>query len=187
MNNGEYLKHQFLLSMPTLEGEYFSQSLIYLCEHNQDGAMGIIVNKPSEIPITEVFEQLHLSTNTSILKQPLFQGGPVGEEHGFILHQDDKQHWTSSLQLSHQLMLTTSMDILEAIANDEGPQRFLLALGYAGWGPGQLEDELAQNLWLSSPANLDILFDTEPAQRLKAAALLLGFDINLLTAEAGHA
>jgi len=173
--------------MPTLTSDYFSQSLIYLCEHNDDGAMGIRVNKPADMALSEVFEQLNLATHAHLNSHPVFLGGPVSEEHGLILHPKDDRTWTSSRDLCDQLTLTTSLDILEAIAREEGPDRFLFALGYAGWGPGQLEEEIAQNLWLSSPAKLDILFDIEPPQRLQAAASLLGVDINLLTAVAGHA
>ena len=187
MSNANLLKHHFLMSMPSLESDYFSNSLIYLCEHSEEGAMGIVVNKPHDIPMDEILEQLELPENSPLNYQPVYQGGPVSEEHGFILHRQGEQAWKSSLHLPEQLTLTTSLDVLEAISRGEGPEHYLFALGYAGWGPGQLDEEMSQNLWLSSPANLDILFDVEPEFRLSSAASTLGVDLNLISAKAGHA
>ena len=187
MSSTTYLKHQFLLSMPQLESDYFSSSLIYLCEHNEEGAMGIVVNKPSDTFMDEVFEQLDLPQRSYIRSEIIYQGGPVMEDRGFVLHPRSEQRWKSSLELPDDLSLSTSLDIVEAIAAGTGPQEFLFALGYAGWGPGQLEEELGNNVWLSSPANLDIIFRTEPEARLSAAAADLGIDFNLISAQAGHA
>jgi len=181
------LKHQFLFSMPQLQSDFFGSSLIYLCEHSAEGAMGLVVNKPSAMKLDEVFEQLELKSDLGLNQTPVFIGGPVSEDRGFLLHCRTERTWQSSLSLSDGLQLTTSMDVLQAIADGEGPFEFLLALGYAGWDAGQLEDELSRNLWLSCPANLDILFRTPPAERLASAAAQLGIDINLLSDQAGHA
>ncbi len=187
MSDTNLLKHHFLMSMPSLESDYFSNSLIYLCEHNDEGAMGIVVSKPHDIPMDEILDQLELPENSPLNFQPVYQGGPVSEEHGFILHRQGEQAWKASLHLPEQLTLTTSLDVLEAISRGEGPEQYLFALGYAGWGPGQLDEEMSQNLWLSSPANLDILFNVDPEFRLSSAASLLGVDLNLISAQAGHA
>jgi len=188
MNQISQLKDQFLISMPNLANDYFSGSLIYLCEHSQEGAMGLVVNKPAEATLAEVFEQLELHPIAGLLETvPVFAGGPVKIDRGFILHSPSQTRWKSSVVLREGLQLTTSLDVLEELAQGKGPERYLMTLGYAGWGPGQLEEEIAQNLWLSCPANLDILFNTEPDQRLNAAALQFGIDINLVSSQVGHA
>lgn len=188
MSLSNQLKDQFLLSMPHLQSDYFSGSLIYLCEHSEEGAMGLIVNKTSELNFAEVLEQLDIEPLVKTLDQvPVYAGGPVKTDRGFMLHGPAAQEWKSTLKLRDGLYLSTSLDVLEAVARGEGPKDYLIALGYAGWGPGQLEDELSGNLWLSCPVNLDILFTTDPEQRLGAAAKQLGIDINLLSDQAGHA
>lgn len=150
--------------------------------------MGLVVNKPADISFGEVLEQLELNPISAELERvPVYAGGPVKTDRGFLLHTPVRSIWKSTLELRDDLQLTTSIDILEQLAQGSGPDLYLMALGYAGWGPGQLEDELGRNLWLSCPANLDILFKTEPEQRVTAAALQLGIDINLMSSQAGHA
>ncbi|HSG02819.1 MAG TPA: YqgE/AlgH family protein [Marinobacterium sp.] len=188
MSLNNQLKDQFLLSMPHLQSDYFGGSLIYLCEHSDEGAMGLVVNKGSDLNFTEILEQLEIEPRIPSLDGvPVFAGGPVNTDRGFLLHGPAAGEWKSTLKLRDNLYLSTSIDILEALARGEGPKDYLIALGYSGWGPGQLEDELGRNLWLSCPANLDILFATDPEQRLTAAAKQLGIDINLLSDQAGHA
>lgn len=181
------LKHQFLFSMPQLQSDYFSASLIYLCEHSDEGAMGLVINKPSELDLDEVFDQLELQSHAEVGAVPVYTGGPVSTDRGFLLHRETTHRWKSTVALGEQLQLTTSVDVLEAISRGGGPADYLMILGYAGWDAGQLEDELSRNLWLSCPANLDILFRTAPQERLAAAAAQLGIDINLLSDQAGHA
>lgn len=188
MSLNSQLKNQFLLSMPHLQSDYFSGSLIYVCDHSEEGAMGLVVNKGSELNFAEILEQLEIEPQIETLDEiPVFAGGPVKTDRGFLLHGPAQSEWKSTLKLRDGLYLSTSLDVLEALARGEGPKDYLIALGYAGWGPGQLEDELVRNLWLSCPANLDILFATDPEQRLDAAAKQLGIDINLLSDQAGHA
>ena len=168
------LTNHFLIAMPNLEDGNFSQSVTYICEHDENGALGIIINRPSEISLSEILSQLHISPSTDeVLEQNILTGGPVQIDRGFILHSPLGQ-WESSLQVTENIGVTTSQDIMRAIANNEGPYNCLIALGYAGWGPGQLEYELSQNTWLSCPATEEILFNTPIDRRWKAAALLLG-------------
>lgn len=181
------LTNQFLIAMPGLEDPNFSRSLSYICEHSDDGAMGIVVNRPTDLVLGDIFEQLSLSAvEESILKKRVFQGGPVQSERGFILHSDDSV-WDSTLAVDHGLNITTSKDILEAIACGQGPDECLMALGYAGWGSGQLENEISENVWLSGPADYSIIFNTPTDQRLSAAAKTVGVDINLISSQIGHA
>lgn len=181
------LKHHFLLAIPRPDapGEYFANSIAYICEHNEDGAMGFMVNRPMQITVGGLLEQLGIRSATNP-PQPVLEGGPVKTERGFILHSDDVQY-DASLALGNGLMLSTAKQTLEAIGSGVGPKKFLVALGYAGWGGGQLEDELMQNVWLSCPATLDILFDVPFDQRVNAAAASLGIDFRLMSTHAGHA
>jgi putative transcriptional regulator len=179
------LKHHFLLAMPGLAGEYFGNTISYICEHNDDGAMGFMVNRPMDLTVGALLEQLGIASNIE-LDQPVVEGGPVKRERGFILHSDEVRY-DASLSLGNGLMLSTARQTLEAIGSGEGPQRYLVALGYAGWGVGQLEDELLHNAWLSCPANIDILFDVPFDQRVNSAAATLGIDFRLMSSQAGHA
>ena len=173
--------------MPALAGTYFGTTITYICEHNDEGAMGIMVNRPLELTLAELFEQLNISTDDVNCRQvPVFEGGPVASDRGFILHTNDV-HFESSLGLDNGLMLTTAREVLEAIANGAGPHDYLVALGYAGWGEGQLENEMQQNSWLNCPADTQVLFSTPPADRVDAAAKSLGIDFNLISGHAGHA
>ncbi|MDP6375082.1 MAG: YqgE/AlgH family protein [Pseudomonadales bacterium] len=182
------LKHHFLIAMPNLTGTYFGGTVTYLCEHSDDGAMGLIINRPSELSVAELCDQSELTVGSGqdLATVPVLEGGPVSSEQGFVLHSDDG-HFTESAQLGHGLNLTTALGMLEAIAQGKGPYNYLVALGYAGWGSGQLEGELAENAWLTCPATLEILFDVPFEQRVQRAAATLGIDFSLISGQAGHA
>lgn len=181
------LKHQFLISMPSMAESSFSHTVTYICEHDEEGAMGLIINRPTDIPLDEIFNQLDINSDTRAhASQPIYSGGPVQTDRGFILHPNDKQ-WDSTIKIAGNISLTTSKDILTAIARDEGPQDSLVALGYAGWGAGQLEQELAENFWILVPANEDIIFNTPNEQRLDAAVAQLGISLEQLSPHSGHA
>lgn len=187
MTNETNLTNHFLIAMPSLADDNFSQSVTYICEHDENGALGITINRRSEISLGEILSQLQItpSTNRS-LEQTILSGGPVQVDRGFILHSPAGK-WESSLSVTNEIAVTTSQDIMQAIANNVGPRHCLIALGYSGWGPGQLEYELSQNAWLSCPATEEILFHTPLEKRWRAAALLLGVDLQLLSSQAGHA
>ena len=173
--------------MPSLEDGNFSQSVTYICEHDENGALGITINRPIDIQLKEIFAQLNIEAlHSDTGEQFIFIGGPVQQDRGFLLH-SPHGNWDSSLKVTDSIAVTTSKDILEAIAQDNGPEKVIIALGYAGWGPGQLEYELSQNAWLSCPANEDILFNTPTEKCWEAAASLLGIDLQLLSSDAGHA
>lgn len=182
-----YLKHHFLIAMPHMEDPRFAHTLIYLCEHNAEGAMGLVINRPSGLSLGDVLEQTSpdVSVPQEIGGRTVFNGGPVQSERGFVLHRGSER-WESSLDLG-PLQMTTSRDILVDMTRGQGPRESFVALGYAGWDAGQLEQELADNVWLSCPADYGILFDLQPEQRLDAAARTLGVDLTLLTSQAGHA
>ncbi len=180
------LKDHFLIAMPGLSGSIFANSLTYLCEHSEEGAMGIIVNHPLDICWADVFEQLDLE-GASHADQLVLAGGPVHTDRGFILHLAGEQRWDSSLAVTTDVALTTSLDIITALANGSGPQKSLMALGYAGWAAGQLEEELGDNCWLTLPSDLSILFDVPFDRKAAMAAATLGIDLDLLTSRAGHA
>ncbi|MFC2991719.1 MULTISPECIES: YqgE/AlgH family protein [Halomonas] len=181
------LKDHFLLAMPHLEDPNFAGSLSYLCDHDENGTMGVIVNRPLELTLESLFEQLELGGEESPHRNaPVYYGGPVHKDRGFILHRGASTRWDSSIQVTEALSLTTSMDMLQALAAGEGPEDFLVCLGCAGWEAGQLEQEILENAWLTVEGRSDILFEVPPEQRLLAAAGILGVDLNLMTREAGH-
>ncbi|WP_136247167.1 YqgE/AlgH family protein [Halomonas borealis] len=182
------LKNHFLMAMPHLEDPNFAGTLSYLCDHDDKGTMGVVVNRPmDELTLEALFEQLELECSASAnLSAPVYYGGPVHKERGFILHEGDSQQWDSSLQVTDDIALTTSMDVLEALAAGRGPEKFLVCLGCVGWESGQLEQELMDNTWLTVEGRPDVLFEVPPEQRLGASANLLGVDLNLMTREAGH-
>jgi len=187
MTQTESLKNQLLIAMPTLEDPNFSRTVTYICEHSDQGAMGIVLNRPTELSLADVLKHMDIEGGLGDAGgQMVFLGGPVEEERGFVLH-SHTDPWDSTLAVNANISVTTSRDILEAMARGDGPAHTLVALGYAGWGAGQLEHELQENAWLSGPADQSILFDLPPDQRWKAAARLLGVDVNLLSSEAGHA
>jgi putative transcriptional regulator len=182
-----YLTHHFLIAMPHMADPRFVHSLIYLCEHSEDGAMGIVINQLSGLNLSDIIEQTDpdLDVPPPVGLRPVYNGGPVQTERGFVLHTGETR-WEASLDLG-PLHLTTSRDILVDMAHGLGPEQSLVALGYAGWEPGQLDQELTENCWLSVPADAHILFQVPSEQRLAAAAQSLGIDLNLLTSQAGHA
>lgn len=181
------LTNHFLIAMPGLQDPNFARSLTYLCEHSSQGAMGITINRPADLKLGDIFEQLSITAvDEALYRLPVYQGGPVQAERGFVLHNDNNT-WDSTLSVAPGVSVTTSRDILEAIAQNRGPFRFLMALGYAGWAAGQLEQELSHNAWLSGPADQDIIFSTPAEQRLTLAAGRLGVNLNLISSEAGHA
>ena len=187
MNKPLDLTNQFLLAMPQLQDQNFSHTITLVCEHNDEGAFGIIINRPTDFTLGELLQQLDLIEDADQFREtPVYGGGPVQVEHGFVIHKP-AGNWQHSLIIQDDLALTTSRDILEAIANDEGPEQAMIALGYAGWGAGQLEEELAQNAWLTTPASDDILFELPAEQRWKTAATRMGIDLSLLSGDAGHA
>jgi putative transcriptional regulator len=185
--SGDCLRDHFLLAMPRLSEGIFSQSITYICEHGESGAMGIVINRPLDLSVSEIFEHLQISTRRDFSDVPVMAGGPVQMDHGFVLHRYCDKTWEASVKITSEITLTTSRDILRAIATDSGPSDHLIALGYAGWTAGQLEQELAENSWLTLPGSSDIIFSTPADQRLEAAAAQLGIDMNLISGQAGHA
>jgi len=180
------LKNHFLLAMPGLSGTYFGNTVTFVCEHNEDGAMGIMINRPTNIALVELLSKLGIDSGEAPIEVPIMEGGPVGLERGFILHSDDVQ-FEASLDLGDGLMLTTAREVLEAIASGEGPRDYLVALGYAGWQEGQLEEEVKDNAWLTCPADKDIIFNTPFDERVDQAAATLGIDFSLMSGQPGHA
>lgn len=185
--NFDSLKNHFLIAMPSLSEGLFAHSVTYLCEHSVQGAMGIVINRPAGIALGEILEQLKLDGDLAHTEDPVMVGGPVQTDRGFVLHPADDQRWEATLPISDEISLTTSADILDALAHNRGPQLSLVALGYAGWGAGQLEEEIAANSWLTIPADSEIIFNTPIEKRLNAAAAKLGIDLALIAPGAGHA
>ena len=187
MSKTDTLKSQLLIAMPSLEDPNFSRTVTYICEHNDQGAMGIVLNRPTDLSLSDVLRHMDIEGGLGNAgEQIVYLGGPVEEERGFVLHSHSPP-WDSTLAVNDAISVTTSRDILEAMARGNGPAHTLVALGYAGWGAGQLERELQENAWLSGPSDESILFELPPDQRWEAAARLLGVDVNLLSSEAGHA
>jgi putative transcriptional regulator len=181
------LTHHFLIAMPNMADPYFSRTLTYICEHNDHGALGLVVNRPIDMTLQALFERLSLTLRgNERADAPVYFGGPVQTDRGFVLH-SPAGSWQSTLRVGSHIGLTTSKDILEAVGRGEGPQQILVTLGYAGWSPGQLEHELSQNAWLTVEARDGIIFDTPAEERLPAAMELLGVDFARLQDEAGHA
>tara|TARA_R110000824_G_scaffold336_8_gene2197 strand:- start:39443 stop:40030 length:588 start_codon:yes stop_codon:yes gene_type:complete len=179
---------QFLIAMPQLEDSFFEKSVIYIWQHSEEGAIGIAVNLPLPITLSELFEQLGIEDERQPdASQVVLSGGPVEPNRGFILHDgsDKSEPWQSTLNLENNLYITTSRDILEAIARNQGPQNFLVVLGCSGWGPGQLEQEITDNAWFTCPASKELIFSTEYSNKPKQAAASLGFDISQLSADTG--
>lgn len=181
------LSHHFLIAMPAMADPFFAKSLTYVCEHNEQGALGIVVNRPITLTLKELFAQISLPLHASELEDvPVHFGGPVQTDRGFVLH-EPKGEWQSTLHINDKVGLTTSKDILQAVGEGQGPQKLLVTLGYAGWSQGQLEEELSQNAWLTVAATEHILFDLPAEERLPAAMALLGVDYASLSEDAGHA
>ncbi len=184
----ENLTKQLLIAMPALRDLNFSHTVTLLCEHNEYGAMGIIVNQPTSMSVKELIDRLDSENKSEKIPNlnPVFAGGPVHINRGFILHDSDRE-WESTHIIDNDLKLTTSEDILFDIGKGVGPKNSIVALGYAGWGPGQLEQELADNAWLTVPYEAKIIFETPVEKRWETAADKLGIDLHLISNEAGHA
>lgn len=192
MNTTDLTGH-FIIAMPGLLDENFNHTVTYICEHDENGTFGITINRETDITVNEIISQMEAKTEKKAPheqgppeSQNVYLGGPVQQGRGFILHRP-LGNWNSTLKINDSMALTTSRDILEAIARNEGPKQSMIALGYAGWGAGQLEKELAANTWLSCPAEEQIIFNTPASKRWQAAADLLGIDLQLLSNESGHA
>ena len=180
------LTSHFLIAMPAMSDPNFSRTLTFICEHNERGALGIVVNRPIDVTLASLFRQVEIAAPQSPLgDEPVFYGGPVQFDHGFVLHRPVGA-WKSTLPVG-EIGLTTSRDILEAMAAGHGPPKQLVALGYAGWAPGQIEDEIRRNGWLTVKADLDLIFDVRPESRYEAAMQALGVNPANLSEEAGHA
>ena len=212
------LENQFLIAMPSLASDYFNKTVTYICEHNDEGAMGLIINMPVNITLHDLLKQIeqndrddankradnasdqHIEQEStaknksdtddtlvdSSLEQLVLSGGPISQNRGFVLHRT-QPGWKSSLALSEDIMITTSKDILMALGTEKAPEQFMVTLGYAGWGPGQLEAELHANSWLTIDADSDILFNTPIEQRWQKATKKLGIDVAHLSTDVGHA
>lgn len=185
------LTDHFLIAMPSVQDSVFEGSVVYLCEHNTRGALGIVINHPTDMTVAALLDKIDLTVSGEpdlhpLHKMPVMSGGPVQEDRGFVLH-EPAGSYSSSLKVTSSVAFTTSRDILEAVAGGTGPDRLLVSVGYAGWGAGQLEKELLANNWLTVQANTEILFDLPLEQRFEAAIRLLGIDPWMLAAEAGHA
>jgi putative transcriptional regulator len=190
------LTHHFLIAMPGLEDETFAKSVVYLCEHSERGALGLVINKPSDINLQSLLQKVDLDLRRQDLTDtPVFQGGPVQTERGFVLHEamqadsekPEDSGYSSTLSIPGGLEMTTSKDVLEALSTGAGPRRVLVTLGYASWGEGQLESELAENTWLTVGADPSVIFDTPIGQRWDRALGLLGLQAWMLSPDAGHA
>lgn len=181
------LSHHFLIAMPSLEDPNFGGSLVFIAEHNDQGALGLVINRPMEIRLGTLFKRIDLSLEGSPLGDaPVMYGGPVQTDRGFVLHQPIGS-WGATVAVREAIGLTSSRDVLEAVATGTGPDRMQVMLGYAGWGPGQLEDEIARNSWLTVQADPAVIFETPPDERLQRAFGLLGINPAFLTSAAGHA
>lgn len=181
------LTNHFLLAMPGLQDGQFGGSVVFIAEHSPKGALGLVINRPMELDLSQLFERIDLRLEIAPLSSnPVFFGGPVQTDRGFVLHQPVGD-WSSTVTVSPQVGLTSSRDVLEAVARGQGPDRLLVTLGYAGWGPGQLEDEIARNAWLTVEADPDLIFNTPVDERLQRAFGLLGINPAFLSSAAGHA
>ncbi|MEQ1768136.1 MAG: YqgE/AlgH family protein [Methylotenera sp.] len=187
------LTGHFLIAMPAMTDPFFAKSVTFICTHNQDGAMGVMINRPTDITYDTIFEKIKVELlNTAVADQPVLYGGPVQPERGFVLHETAAGEWDSTITIAENTALTTSKDILESVAIGSGPAKMLLTLGYAGWTPGQLEEEIKQNSWLSVQAKdvatlHKILYETEYDDKLSAPLALFGVDPAMLSDVAGHA
>ncbi len=181
------LANHLLVALPALHDPHFARSVTLVCQHDGDGAMGVVVNRPSEYTLGEVLQQMGISSDSQGLQsQVVLAGGPVHPERGFVLH-DGEHEWDSTLSVGDGLYLTTSRDVLEAMARGEGPNQAVVALGCAGWGAGQLEQELVDDSWLMVPAGRDLLFELPLEERWQAAAGSIGVDLVNYASHSGHA
>ncbi|WP_295995505.1 YqgE/AlgH family protein [Rugamonas sp.] len=188
--SGLNLANHFLIAMPSMEDPVFSGTVVYVCEHNENGVLGVVINKPTDMTMQVLFERIDLKLQAGldmpISDAPIMFGGPVQDDRGFVLHTPGTRY-SSSLTVTDEVAFTTSIDVLEAVAAGTGPSRMLVSIGYSGWSPGQLEDEIGRNGWLTVGADARILFEMPVEERYVAAMRLLGIDPLMLTSEAGHA
>jgi putative transcriptional regulator len=183
----QYLNRQLLIAMPTMQDNNFARTVTFVCQHSAEGAMGILINRMTDLKLGDILSQMSLHTDdTAITNIPIYHGGPVQRERGFVLHETG-QTWESSFEVGEGLAITTSRDILIAFAEGRGPKKSLIALGYAGWSAGQLESEVRENIWLTAQATSDLIFDKPIEQRWEAATRSVGIDPSVLTDYAGHA
>jgi putative transcriptional regulator len=188
MAAGTYLSNHLLVAMPSLADPNFSHSVTLVCEHNERGALGIVINRPLEMKMSEVLAQLALVTeNAKLRDMPVLAGGPVQRDRGFVLHRPGPQAWESTMPVSDTLHVTTSRDVLAAMAQGTGPKQAVMALGYAGWEAGQLDEEVLQNAWLTVPCDDALIFELPYEQRWHAAARLLGVELSRISTQAGRA
>ncbi|MGZ8293331.1 MAG: YqgE/AlgH family protein [Telluria sp.] len=184
------LANHFLIAMPSMQDPIFGGAVVYVCEHNDKGVLGVVINKPTDMTMDVLFDRIDLKVSeglhADVVNEPIMFGGPVQDDRGFVLHSPGGRY-SSSLSVTDEVAFTTSIDVLEAVAAGDGPQRILVSIGYAGWSPGQLEDELSRNGWLTVGADAHVLFDLPIEQRYTAAIKLLGIDPLMLASEAGHA
>lgn len=183
-----YLENQFLIAMPQLLDPYFAHTVTYLWRHTEEGALGIVINKPLEACVADIFDELDIVSSIAkgqFRSQHVLAGGPVDRDKGFIIHDSDRT-WESSVEVTPEIKICTSKTILESIAHGEGPSNYLVALGCAGWEAGQLEKEIGENAWLTAPANKELLFSCDFANKANAAAALLGINLGQISPEAGH-
>jgi putative transcriptional regulator len=189
------LTHHFLIAMPNLQDELFGRSVVYLCDHSERGALGLIINKPSDIRLPGLFEKVDLTLGRAdLMDEPVFMGGPVQTERGFVLHEPilgegapDEAVYASTMTIPGGLEMTTSRDVLEALSTGVGPRKVFITLGYASWGQGQLESEISENSWLTVAADPALIFDTPVQERYHKAMGLLGLQPWMLSPDAGHA
>ena len=188
--SGLNLANHFLIAMPSIQDPIFGGTVVYICEHNEKGVLGVVINKPTDMTMEVLFDRVDLKLapglRSSVVEQPIMFGGPVQDDRGFVLHSPGGRY-SSSLTVTDDVAFTTSIDVLEAVASGAGPARMLVSIGYAGWSPGQLEEELSRNGWLTVGADAKVLFDLPIEERYTAAIKLLGIDPLMLATEAGHA
>lgn len=188
--SGLNLANHFLIAMPSIQDPIFGGTVVYVCEHNEKGVLGVVINKPTDMTMEVLFDRVDLKLapglRSSVVDQPIMFGGPVQDDRGFVLHSPGGRY-SSSLTVTDDVAFTTSIDVLEAVASGAGPARMLVSIGYAGWSPGQLEEELSRNGWLTVGADARVLFDLPIEERYTAAIKLLGIDPLMLATEAGHA
>lgn len=186
--NSSYLENQFLIAMPMMQDAYFSNTVTYLWKHNNDGALGIVINKPLQACVADIFTELDIECSIGkgpFRDRPVLAGGPVERDKGFIIH-DAGQTWESSVSVSDEISICTSKTILEDIARGNGPDNYVVALGCAGWDAGQLEQEIGANAWLTVPADKDLIFSRDFEHMTERAAAILGVDLQQLSPDAGH-
>ena len=188
INSPSYLENQFLIAMPQMEDSYFANTVTYLWKHNGDGALGIVINKPLEASVADIFDELEIECSIkqgAFREEAVLAGGPVEQDKGFIIH-DAPKNWESSISVTEEINICTSKSILEDIASGNGPENYLIALGCAGWEAGQLEREIVTNAWLTVPAHPALIFSSDYENKPRRAASLLGVDLQQLAPEAGH-